>query len=629
MCIMNTGDFDPYMWLENLNDPNVIQWALERSDRARMILEPLSRKLMSRISKYYSLPYVISVDISKSNIFILLRDGRSFKIGKVMEDGLLNEIVKSEDIGDDVVIQGFQLSEEGDKLAFSFSIGGADEGITRILDVKSNEVLDELKGRIGSIVWLNEERYYYVRFYGKEKTPDGIPPPAQRVFLREKGTEEMVFGEGLPSLHFIGLKKSLQSNKALLSIRYGWTKSDVYVGKITDPNSWSFLYGGGDFITYPIDYLDGKYIVASFDGEGMGRLLAINEKNYEVNEILGEQPYPLEEAVICKDRIVASYLVNASAKIKLINMKGKWEEISFEPPGTVSSLNSNGEKCVFKYESFLIPYRIYLIENGKTKIICSNEVEGGFEIREFWVESKDYTKIHAFKVQNKNKQSNFVFAYGYGGFRISLTPRFHPHVIPFIEDGGVFVIANLRGGGEYGEKWHRAGMRENKQNVFNDFIAVLEHLKREGAKIVAYGVSNGGLLVGAILTQRPDLIDGALIGYPVLDMLRFDKLYIGRTWVTEYGDPENPKDREYLIRYSPYHNITRREYPPVMIFTGLYDDRVHPAHALKFAAKMEEIGAPYLLRVERKSGHSGATPQTRIEEYSDIMAFVYHIFRMQ
>jgi len=626
---MNTGDFDPYMWLENLNDPNVIQWALERSDRARMILEPLSRKLMSRISKYYSLPYVISVDISKSNIFILLRDGRSFKIGKVMEDGLLNEIVKSEDIGDDVVIQGFQLSEEGDKLAFSFSIGGADEGITRILDVKSNEVLDELKGRIGSIVWLNEERYYYVRFYGKEKTPDGIPPPAQRVFLREKGTEEMVFGEGLPSLHFIGLKKSLQSNKALLSIRYGWTKSDVYVGKITDPNSWSFLYGGGDFITYPIDYLDGKYIVASFDGEGMGRLLAINEKNYEVNEILGEQPYPLEEAVICKDRIVASYLVNASAKIKLINMKGKWEEISFEPPGTVSSLNSNGEKCVFKYESFLIPYRIYLIENGKTKIICSNEVEGEFEIREFWVESKDYTKIHAFKVQNKNKQSNFVFAYGYGGFRISLTPRFHPHVIPFIEDGGVFVIANLRGGGEYGEKWHRAGMRENKQNVFNDFIAVLEHLKREGAKIVAYGVSNGGLLVGAILTQRPDLIDGALIGYPVLDMLRFDKLYIGRTWVTEYGDPENPKDREYLIRYSPYHNITRREYPPVMIFTGLYDDRVHPAHALKFAAKMEEIGAPYLLRVERKSGHSGATPQTRIEEYSDIMAFVYHIFRMQ
>ncbi|MCR6668557.1 MAG: prolyl oligopeptidase family serine peptidase, partial [archaeon YNP-WB-040] len=244
-------------------------------------------------------------------------------------------------------------------------------------------------------------------------------------------------------------------------------------------------------------------------------------------------------------------------------------------------------------------------------------------------ESKDSTKIHAFKVQNKNKKSNFVFAYGYGGFRISLTPRFHTHVIPFIEDGGIFVVANLRGGGEYGEKWHRAGMRENKQNVFNDFIAVLEHLKKEGAKIVAYGVSNGGLLVGAILTQRPDLIDGAIIGYPVLDMLRFDKLYIGRTWVTEYGDPENPKDKEYLVKYSPYHNIKKRGYPPVMIFTGLYDDRVHPAHALKFAAKLEEIGAPYLLRVERKSGHSGATPQTKIEEYSDIMAFVYHTFKMQ
>jgi prolyl oligopeptidase len=626
---MGVSDFDPYLWLENLNDPNVVQWALDRSEKARKVLEPLSKKLMPRISKYYSLPYVISVDIGKYDVFMLLRDGKSFKIGKITEEGSFNEIVKSEDIGEDVVIQGFQLSEEGDKLAFSFSIGGADEGVTRILDVKSNEVLDELRGRIGDIVWLDGDKYYYVRFYGKEKTPDGVPPPAQRVFLRENGKEEMVFGKGLPSLHFIGLKRSLQSNKALLSIWYGWTKSDVYVGGITDPNSWSLLYGGGDFIAYPIDYVNGNYVVASFDGEGMGRLLAINERSHEVREIIGEQPYPLEEAVAYKDGIVASYLVNASTKIKLINMNGEWREISFEPPGTVSSLHSNGEKCVFKYESFLIPYRIYLLENGKTKIIRSEEVEGDFEIKEFWVESKDSTKIHAFKVQNKNKKSNFVFAYGYGGFRISLTPRFHPHVIPFIEDGGIFVVANLRGGGEYGEKWHRAGMRENKQNVFNDFIAVLEHLKREGAKIVAYGVSNGGLLVGAILTQRPDLIDGAIIGYPVLDMLRFDKLYIGRTWVTEYGDPENPKDKEYLIKYSPYHNIKKRGYPPVMIFTGLYDDRVHPAHALKFAAKLEEIGAPYLLRVERKSGHSGATPQTKIEEYSDIMAFVYHIFKMQ
>jgi len=224
-----------------------------------------------------------------------------------------------------------------------------------------------LRGRIGDIVWLDGNKYYYVRFYGKEKAPDGVPPPAQRVFLRENGKEEMVFGKGLPSLHFIGLKRSLQSNKALLSIRYGWTKSDVYVGEITDPNSWSLLYGGGDFIAYPIDYVNGNYVVASFDGEGMGRLLAINERSHEVREIIGEQPYPLEEAVVYKDSIVASYLVNASTKIKLINMNGEWREISFEPPGTISSLHSNGEKCVFKYESFLIPYRIYLLENGKNE----------------------------------------------------------------------------------------------------------------------------------------------------------------------------------------------------------------------------------------------------------------------
>ena len=540
-------------------------------------------------------------------------------------DRQVDELVDSRKLGKDVVLQWIYVPKEGDRFAFSYSIGGSDEGFLKVIDTESLEVLDELKGVIGEIVWLNKEKYYYARFYAKEKTPDGIAPPAERVFLREQGKEEMVFGSGLPTSYFVGVKKSSQANRVLLTVSYGWTKSDVYAGRIEEPESWQLLYGGDDFIAFPIDFVDGRYLVASFDMEGMGRILSVDDKG-QIKEIVGEYEYPLQEAVATKDSIIANYLVDASSKLKIFNLNGKEVgEIKPEPAGTINSLHSDGEKCIFKHESFYIPYRIYLLKDNELEILDSKEIAKGFKVEEFYVKSKDSTKIHAFKVQKEDKACKFALVYGYGGFGISLTPRFYPFMIPFLEDGGALVVANLRGGKEYGEKWHRAGMREKKQNVFDDFIAILEFLKSKGVRTVAFGVSNGGLLVGAILTQRPELLDGALIGYPVLDMLRFHKLHIGKAWVPEYGDPDKPEDAKFLMKYSPYHNIVKRKYPPVMLYTGLYDDRVHPAHAFKFAAKLEEVGAPCLLRVETKSGHSGATPQTKIEEYSDIMAFAYTV----
>ena len=614
---------DPYLWLENLKDRKVIEWYLMRNKRTRKFLKLISKELKPRIEQYYSIPYVLLVRTSKIGNFILLRDGETFKIKLIYPDRQVDELVDSRKLGKDVVLQWIYVSKEGDRFAFSYSIGGSDEGFLKVIDTESLEVLDELKGVIGEIVWINKEKYYYARFYAKEKTPDGIAPPAERVFLREQGKEEMVFGSGLPTSYFVGVKKSSQANRVLLTVSYGWTKSDVYAGRIEEPESWQLLYGGGDFIAFPIDFIDGRYLVASFDMEGMGRILSVDDKG-QIKEIVGEYEYPLQEAVATKDSIIANYLVDASSKLKIFNLNGKEVgEIKPEPAGTINSLHSDGEKCIFKHESFYIPYRIYLLKDNELEILDSKEIAKGFKVEEFYVKSKDSTKIHAFKVQKEDKACKFALVYGYGGFGISLTPRFYPFMIPFLEDGGALVVANLRGGKEYGEKWHRAGMREKKQNVFDDFIAILEFLKSKGVRTVAFGVSNGGLLVGAILTQRPELIDGALIGYPVLDMLRFHKLHIGKAWIPEYGDPDKPEDAEFLMKYSPYHNIVKRKYPPVMLYTGLYDDRVHPAHAFKFAAKLEEVGAPCLLRVETKSGHSGATPQTKIEEYSDIMAFVY------
>jgi len=616
---------DPYIWLENIKDPKVTNWFLARNERARKFLKSTSDMLKPRIESYYSIPYVLLVRTSKIGNFILLRDGEAFKIKLMHPDGHLSELIDSKKLGKDAVLQWLYVSMEGDRFAFSYSIGGSDEGILRVMDTESLEILDELKGVVGEIVWLDKEKYYYARFYAKEKTPDGTSPPAERIFLREDGKEEMVFGTGVPTAHFIGVKRSSQASRALITISYGWTKSDVYAGKLEEPESWNLLYGGSDFLASPIDFVNGKYLVASYDRGGMGRIISVDEKG-KVTDIVSEHEYPLQDAVATNDSIIANYLVNASSRLKIFDLYGKEiEEITPEPAGTIDSLYSDGKKCIFKYESFYIPYRIYLLKNSKLKILDSREVNKNFKVEEFWVTSRDSTRIHAFKVQRKGEARKLALVYGYGGFGISLTPRFYPFIIPFLEDGGTFVVANLRGGKEYGEQWHRAGMREKKQNVFDDFIAVLEFLKYKGTKTVAFGVSNGGLLVGAVLTQRPELLDGALIGYPVLDMLRFHKLYIGKAWVPEYGDPDKPEDAAFLIKYSPYHNVAKRKYPPVMLYTGLHDDRVHPAHAFKFAAKLEEIGAFYLLRVETKSGHSGATPQTKIEEYSDMMAFVYNI----
>jgi len=614
---------DSYLWLEDVNDPKVAKWLSKRNNTTRKFLAPISKKLNFRIKRYYSIPLILSVKTRPNGHFILSRDAKNFKLNLMTPDGCTGELVNSKELGKDAVLQQFYVSENGDRFGFTYSLGGSDEGIFKMMKTESKETLDEMKGMFGDVAWLNGEKYFYARFYQKDKTPDGIASPAMRVFLKENGKEEMVFGRGIPTSYFISLKKSQQGARALLQVAYGWTKSDIYTGKLEKPEGWSIIYGKGDFITLPIDYIHRKYYVASFDKTGMGRIIALSEDG-KAKEIVGEQSYPLQEAVIADNKIVASYLVNAASTIRTFTLHGKkHSDIKLEPAGTAGSLDSDGNKCIFKYESFLIPYRIYCLERRKLRVLDSQEIHGDFVVEDLWVKSKDSTKIHAFSVKRREAKENRVLAYGYGGFAFSMTPRYFPYTMPFLEDHGTFVVANLRGGTEYGEDWHRKGMREKKQNVFDDFMAVLAHFKQKSAKIVGFGVSNGGLLVGAVLTQRSNLIDGALIGYPVLDMLRYNKLHIGKAWVSEYGDPDDPKDREFLLKYSPYHNLRKQKYPPIMLYTGLHDDRVHPAHAFKFAAKLEEIGAHPLLRVETKSGHSGAIPTTEIKEYSEVMAFVY------
>jgi len=604
---------DPYIWMEDLKDPRVRDFILEENTKLRRFLGALPEKWYSEIRKFYTLPYLIQGSITSSGYFKLYRMGEEYVI--IRDDA---RIISSKDLGENTIIQNFYVNESGELLAFTYS-QGSDEGMTELLDLKSGEIVDELKGTVYDIIWINPEEYYYVRMYRGGRTPDGVEAPATRVFLRKNGEEKMVFGRGIPTSHFIGIRKTHDGKYIMGEISYGWSRSDIFFGPLEEPDEWKKVYGG-DFVCHPIGYRGELYIL-SYENDGMGKVITPSR------EVIGEKEYPLEEATLIGNRILAIYLKDASSFINIFNLKGKLLGIfEFDIPGSVEIMDSKKNETLFKYTSFTIPYRLYTLKK-EIELLESQEIEGDYEIDEDWVASKDGTKIHMFMVKKSGIQCSRAIVYGYGGFRISLAPRFYPHIIPLLNRGGCFVVANLRGGNEYGEKWHRAGMRENKQNVFDDYIACLEKLKSQGVKVVAWGRSNGGLLVSATLVQRPDVIDGSIIGYPVIDMLRFHKLYIGAAWIPEYGNPDG-EDREFLLKYSPYHNIVPKKYPPTLIYTGLYDDRVHPAHAFKFAMKMKNVGAPVYLRVETKSGHIGASQEIRMRELADIMAFASKILEI-
>ncbi|USS39991.1 prolyl oligopeptidase family serine peptidase [Thermococcus aggregans] len=609
---------DPYIWMENLKDERVLKFVQEENTRFREFIGDLPEKLIEEVREYYYLPNIVRAQITEKGTIVQVNEGGRQAI-KVLESGevIVDSKELEKELNDEVLLQGFIGDKKSKKLAYTFSIGGADEGITRIIDLESGEIIEEIKPSIRNIVFL-ENGYYFARFYRKGETPDGVPAPAERIFLKKEEKEEMIFGEGLVSGYFMNLQKSTDGKWAMLTVSFGWNKADIYFGPLEEPEKWKKVYSS-EVPAYPIDYVDGKLYIYTREGKGLGKVIALDGEG--AKEVIAEEEFPLEWAIIVNGKILAGYMVHASSMLKLFTLDGELlDEITFDVPGQVYPLDSDGKKALLRYESFTVPYRLYKFDE-KLEVVSEVKVEGDFKVGEDFATSRDGTKIHYFIVRGE-KDDRKAWVFGYGGFNIALKPRFFPHVIPFIKRGGTFVMANLRGGSEYGEEWHRAGMRENKQNVFDDFMAVLEKLKKEGYKVAAWGRSNGGLLISAVLTQRPDLMDVALIGYPVIDMLRFHKLYIGSVWIPEYGNPDDPKDREFLLKYSPYHNLKPQKYPPTLIYTGLHDDRVHPGHALKFAKRLKDIGASVYLRVETKSGHMGASPETRIRELTELLAFV-------
>jgi prolyl oligopeptidase len=596
-----TKEKDPYLWLEDLSDEKVVSWALEKDAKFRKQLKPHFPNLSKRITKYYNVRTILQVKVTKRGTFFLERRlaGYIIRLGKRI-------LADSRDFGKDYLFFAFYTDEAGNRLAY-FVSKGEDTGLLRIIQVKNRKLIAELKGDVQDVTFA-KKGFYYSRFFKEGITPDGVQPPTSRIM---KG-EELVFGKDVPSGVFVGLKES--HGFALASVGT-WSKTAIYSGRLEKPKSWKKIFGG-NYLSTPLGYIQGKgALILAYDGGGNGRIFLGKRL------VVKEAEEPLVEATLIGREILCHYLKDCASHLKVFGLDGKFRR-EFEPNFRCSFdlMSANEKKAVLVASSFGTPYAIFEYSKGKFREIESQEMIK-MPVSEDFAISKDGTKIHYFLLGDKNAKK--VLIWGYGGYSIPRTPIYDPVYCTLVENGIACVLTNLRGGNEYGEKWHDEGKLYKKQNVFDDYAAVIKKFKDQGTKVVASGRSNGGLLVGATLVQHPELIDAALIGYPVLDMMRFHKLLIGKLWVDEYGDPDNEKDREYLLSYSPYHNLKENvNYPRIMLYTSLHDDRVHPAHAFKFAAKLEETGTAVWLRVQSKGGHAGSSVKTRIEELADWAGFI-------
>ena len=359
-------------------------------------------------------------------------------------------------------------------------------------------------------------------------------------------------------------------------------------------------------------------------------------------EVVPESEFPISSFTLAGGKVFVNYLENVVPKVNVYNPDGTFvREIAFPSIGSVGGVSGNWDsnEAFFTYQSFTVPRTIYRydVANGSKEVWSKLDVpvhNADMVVKQVWFESKDKTKIPMFLVHKKDLQldgQNPTYLTGYGGFNVSLTPRFSATAALWVELGGIFAQPNLRGGGEFGETWHKAGMLEKKQNVFDDFIAAAGWLIREkytsSQKLAIAGGSNGGLLVGAALTQRPDLFKAVVCAVPLLDMIRYQKFLVARFWTPEYGSSDNPEQFKYLLKYSPYQNVKAgTKYPAVLFISGDSDTRVAPLHARKMTALLQaETGStnPILLHYDTKAGHSGGKPVSKqIDDATTTLSFL-------
>ncbi len=655
---------DPYRWLEDSvkTNPDVAAWVEEQNKLTFAYLEQIParetlKKAMTDLWNYekYSAPFKVG-----GRYFYFYNNGlQNQNVLNVMDklDGEPRVLLDPNTLSTDgtVALAGMSISDCGRYMAYGLAAAGSDWNKWYVRDVASGKDLPDLLEwvKFSGASWTSDSKgFFYSRF--------DAPKPGeefhalnkfQKVYYHRVGTtqDQDVLVYHRPDEPDWGFGAGVTEDGRYLVITVSKGTDDKYrvlYRDLMEPYAAPTELIGAFEHEYSFIGNDGEVFYFKTDLDApRGRVIAIDIRNPQREnwkELIPQAPETLGGVGLVNNLFVASYLKDATTRVRMFSITGEpVRDVEFPALGTAGGFGGRrtDTETFYSFASFTVPPSIYRYDmvTGKSTLLRQAKVDvkpDDFETKQVFYSSKDGTKVPMFIVHKKGISldgNNPTLLYGYGGFNISLTPTFSIGNLMWLKMGGVYAMPNLRGGGEYGEEWHQAGTKLKKQNVFDDFIAAAEWLISSGytkpAKLAISGGSNGGLLVGACMAQRPDLFGACLPAVGVMDMLRFHKFSAGRYWVDDYGSADNADEFKALLAYSPYHNLKEgTKYPATMVTTADTDDRVVPGHSFKFAAKLQCVqagDAPTFIRIETKAGHGAGKPTAKIiEEAADRYAFL-------
>ncbi|MGC9331632.1 MAG: prolyl oligopeptidase family serine peptidase [Bacteroidales bacterium] len=652
---------DPYRWLENDTSPETKAWVKKQNEVTFSYLESIEFRdeIRKRLKSIWDYPKISAPCHKAGYYFLYKNDGLQnqsvlyYKSKIEDEDKVLLDPNKLSEDGT-VALAGISVSDDGKYLAYGISRSGSDWNEYYVKEIESGKVLDDKLEwiKFSGVTWFEDELFY-----------SRYPEPEEGMALSSENKNNKIYH------HTLGDDQSKDKLVYEDPEHPDWEFSAV----TTDDNKYLIIYvtestsGNALYLKdlkneqseiqkiiidfendyWVVDHIDGKLYVMTNDDAAKYRLIAIDPDNPEPENretVIEEKDFVLHSVKYIGGKLIAQYLKDAHSVVKVFDKDGTFlYDVDIPVLGTVYGFGGEKEDTVSFYTvtSFTTPSTVYKynIQTNTSELYQTSKIDfdaGKYETRQVFYESKDGTKVPMFIVHKKGIEldgANPTILYGYGGFNISLTPSFSISRLVWLEQGGVYAVANLRGGGEYGEEWHQAGTKMNKQNVFDDFIAAAEYLINKDYtnpdKLAVMGGSNGGLLVGAVINQRPDLFHVAVPSVGVMDMLRYHLFTIGKFWASDYGTSSDSKKMfEYLYAYSPLHNIdSDKDYPAVLVKTADHDDRVVPAHSFKYIATLQEKyegNNPVMIRIETKAGHGSGKPTEKIiDEYADMYAFIF------
>ena len=673
---------DPYRYLEDSKNPDTQEFVQREMAYTRRLLDPLPGrgKIQARLEQLLTIGNISAPQIGGKFYFYTRREGMQNQPVLYVREGVNGKdrvLVDANQLAADgtIALDWWYPTHDGKYVAYGTSPSGSELSTLHIIETATGKLLPDVieRTRAASIAWkLDDSGFYYTRYPKKGEVAEGQELYNRHVFYHPLGADPekdaLIFGEGRGPEDWPNVNLSNDGRWLLISVEQGWTKSELYLLDLRAPSPQPVRVTEGKEFLYSGEVFDGDiYLVTNEDAPRyhVFRVPANNPQRSNWKEIIPQSDAVLQALSIVHRTLFALYEKNATSQVKMFATDGNFLcDIPLPGLGSLAGAGGNWDsnELFFGFQSFTVPPSIYRVDltpvdhhfriNNKTanfsnlkqpelwaKVEAPSIDSAAYEVNQEWFTSKDGTRVPMFIVYKKGLTKNGLnptLLTGYGGFNVSLTPAFSRSAYVWLEHGGVYAVANLRGGAEFGEDWHRAGMLDKKQNVFDDFAAAAEYLisqeYTDRDHLAIQGGSNGGLLMGVAMTQHPELFRAVVCQVPLLDMLRYQSFQIAKLWIPEYGSAEDAKQFDFLYAYSPYHHVKAgTEYPAILFMTADTDTRVDPMHAKKMAALMQAEAKngdsrqrPILLRIETKAGHGAGKPVTKqIEEFTDIYSFLF------